>query len=143
MERRERWVFHAKKGIRQGNPLPLYLFVLSINKLSHMILDSIENNKWDYMKIGRGVPRVSHLMFAYDLILFGATTKKQNDIMLKIIEKFCHMSGQGVSMEKLNIKFSRNTSQTTRRIILHKTDFKETEILKLFIDLKLLTTNVR
>lgn len=37
--------FHAKKGIRQGDLLSLYLFVLSIGKLSHMILDSVEQKK--------------------------------------------------------------------------------------------------
>lgn len=53
-----------------------YLFVLCIDKLSHLILDSVEANQWECLKIGKGGPKVSHLMFVDDLILFGAATEK-------------------------------------------------------------------
>lgn len=57
------------------------------------------------MKIGKDGPRVSHLMFADDLILFGATTEKQIYIVPNTLKVFCQVSSQRVSMEKSNITF--------------------------------------
>lgn len=81
--------FNAKKGLRQGDPLSPYLLVLCINKLSHLILDFVEASQWDCLKFAKGGPKVSHLMFADDLILFGAAMEKQIDIMLHILHIFC------------------------------------------------------
>lgn len=66
--------FNLKKGIRQGDTLSLYLFVLCLDKLSHMIMDIMEKREWDGMKVGNNGPKVSHLMFSDDLILFGKAT---------------------------------------------------------------------
>lgn len=96
-----------------------YLFVLCIDKLSHMILDSIDDNQWDCLKIGRG-PKISHMMFADDLIIFGAVTERKISLMLQILHNLCQMSRQRMSMEKSNFTFSRNTNRPIRRLILSK-----------------------
>lgn len=45
-----------------------------MERLSHIICDAVRKRSWSAVKIGRGGPEVSHLMFADDLILFGEAT---------------------------------------------------------------------
>ncbi|KAK3205341.1 hypothetical protein Dsin_019387 [Dipteronia sinensis] len=58
-------------GIRQGDPLSPYLFVLCMEKLSHLINRRVHFGYWKCVKVSRGGPPISHLFFADDFILFG------------------------------------------------------------------------
>ncbi|KAM1885493.1 hypothetical protein ACFX14_038166 [Malus domestica] len=63
--------FSPHCGIRQGDPLSPYLFVLCMEKLSHIINGCITTKKWKPVKLSSNGPFVSHLFFADDLILFA------------------------------------------------------------------------
>lgn len=63
--------FMSERGIRQGDPMSPYIFVLCMDKLSHLISHAVDNGRWKPMRAGRNGPMVSHLMFAADLLLFG------------------------------------------------------------------------
>lgn len=60
--------FKPLRGLRQGDPLSPYLFVLCLEKLSHMISALVQNRKWRLCKFARGAPVLSHLFFADDLV---------------------------------------------------------------------------
>jgi hypothetical protein len=45
--------FKPRRGIRQGDPISPYLFVLCMDKLSHLILQSVSEGKWIGIKAGR------------------------------------------------------------------------------------------
>lgn len=63
--------FTLSRGIRQGDPLSLYLFVLCMKRLSHIISTAVENKFWKPIKVGKNGPCLSHLAFVDDLILFA------------------------------------------------------------------------
>jgi len=63
--------FSPTRGIRQGDPLSPYLFVICMEKLYHIIDDQVEANYWKHMRAGRSGPLISHLLFADDLLLFA------------------------------------------------------------------------
>ena len=63
--------FNPSRGVRQGDPLSLFIFVLSIEKLSYIISDFVENNIWNPMRINRFGLLISHLMFVDDFFLFS------------------------------------------------------------------------
>ncbi|CAN1215741.1 hypothetical protein LINPERPRIM_LOCUS354 [Linum perenne] len=62
-------------------------------------------------------PKLSHIFFADDLVLFEVATRDQCDIISQCLERFCAASGQLVSKEKSHIFFSKNTSFGMRRNI--------------------------
>lgn len=57
-------------------------------------MDSVDANQWEFLKIGNGPPKVYHIMFADDLILFGAETGRKINIVLHILHHLCQMSEQ-------------------------------------------------
>lgn len=97
--------FQPLRGIRQGDPLSSYIFVICIDKPSHIIAEAINKKDWSPMKVGRNGPEVSHLMFADDLLLFSEASKNHAEKVMECISKFCKMFGQKVSSEKTSIFF--------------------------------------
>ncbi|KAL6194708.1 hypothetical protein ACLB2K_035785 [Fragaria x ananassa] len=103
--------FCPESGLRQGDPLSPYLFVLCMEKLSHLITFQVEQGRWKPVKICQNGPAVSHLFFADDLILFGEASLAQAEVMRSCIDCFCLNSGQEVSFEKSSIFCSPNTEE--------------------------------
>ncbi|CAL9020979.1 unnamed protein product [Prunus brigantina] len=86
--------FSPSSGIRQWDPLSPYLFVLCIEKLSHIIVDAVKRRLWKPIKTSRNGPNVSHLFFADDLVLFAEATPCQARVMKDCLDLFCSASGQ-------------------------------------------------
>lgn len=63
--------FSPSRGIRQGDPISPYLVVLCIERLFHAIEKEVGEGNWKPIQITRGDPKISHLAFADDLILFA------------------------------------------------------------------------
>lgn len=60
--------FRPQRGIHQGDPISPYLFVLCMDKLSHLIEQEIVSGNWRADKMGSQGPRIYHLMFMDDLL---------------------------------------------------------------------------
>lgn len=98
-------------GIRQGDPLSPYLFVLAMEKFSQIIKVAIDNGNWKEVKVSRGGTSFSHIFFTDDLVLFGEATKAQASVMRKCLELFCLMSGQKVNFQKSCAYVSPNVTK--------------------------------
>lgn len=59
-----------KRGLRQGDPISPYLFVLCMERLSLLVNQRVEQGLWKPIKVANSGPHVSHLLFADDVILF-------------------------------------------------------------------------
>ncbi|KAK3230980.1 hypothetical protein Dsin_002861 [Dipteronia sinensis] len=109
--------FNPRSGIRQGDPLSPYIFVLCMEKLSHLINQKLEEGAWKPVKVSRGGPGISHLSFIDDLILFGHASVDQAEIMRECLDNFCDLSCQQVSFPKSRILCSRNVSSTNAKML--------------------------
>ncbi|GAU46050.1 hypothetical protein TSUD_191210 [Trifolium subterraneum] len=118
--------FYPKCGVRQGDPMSPYLFVLCMDKLSHLIVEATNNEKWKPMRAGKTGPLISHLMFADDLLLFGQAVEENMIVVMDVLNKFCLMSGQQVNYDKSSIYFSRNVTADMRAILSAQAGLKET-----------------
>ena len=98
------------RGLRQGDPISPYLFLLCAEGLSAM-LRKVEN--WGILRgivVCRQAPLVSHLLFADDCIVFGKASKEEGSRLLKILEVYEKKSRQKLNREKTSLFFSKNTS---------------------------------
>ncbi|CAL9010471.1 unnamed protein product [Prunus brigantina] len=109
--------FSPMNGIRQGDPLSPYLFVLCIEKLSHIICDAVSKKKWRPVKSSQSGPAISHLFFADDLVLFAEASASQAKIMKSCLDLFCSASGQVVNFEKSAVFCSPNTCKEVAKEI--------------------------
>lgn len=83
-----------------------------MDKLTHLIEHEVILNNWKTLKLGRQGSRISYLMFADDLLLFGESIKSQMPCVMRALNMFCIMSGQEVSHEKTSLVFSKNANKS-------------------------------
>ncbi|KAG8382131.1 hypothetical protein BUALT_Bualt05G0044800 [Buddleja alternifolia] len=84
-------IFH-RCGLRQGDPLSPYLFVLCMERLSYMIDEAVQSGGWDPAVIGRRGPSISHMFFADDIILTAKNTPKSAMAIKNTLDLFCNAS---------------------------------------------------
>lgn len=91
--------FKGKRGLRQGDPLSPYLFVIAMNCLSTMLNKGAEEGKFNYHE-KCAATKLTHLCFADDLLIF--TDGEENSVLgvLQILEDFKVKSGLAVSIQK-------------------------------------------
>lgn len=64
------------RGLRQGDPLSPYLFVLCLEYLSNLINQASLSKMWNGIRPSRGSNPITHLFFADDLMLFSNNDEK-------------------------------------------------------------------
>ena len=106
--------FSPSRGLRQGDPLSPYLFLLCTEGLTALLNHAEQSGELVGVKVCRDAPSVTNLLFADDsLILMKANV--QNATCLKsLLDLYCGASGQLVSVDKSSIFFSPNTSVLVR-----------------------------
>lgn len=103
--------FKPGRGIRQGDPVSPYLFVLCMVRLSHIIYKAVQEVRWKGIKTSRNGPTISHLFFANDMVLFTEANESQVDTVLECLNWFCTGSCQKVmNLTKSQICFSNNVN---------------------------------
>ena len=65
-------VFKPNRGIRQGDPLSLYLYIISVNVLSCLIFQQENQQEWKGIKLCRIAHPISHLLYANDSLFFSS-----------------------------------------------------------------------
>jgi hypothetical protein len=97
------------RGIRQGDPLSPYLFILCAEGLSHSLCKAEKEGKINGLAIAKGGTKINHLLFADDSILFCKANFVEWGNVHKILEVYEIASGQKLNREKTSIFFSKNT----------------------------------
>ena len=108
--------FAPRRGLRQGDPMSPYLFVLCMERLACYISHKVVEGVWKPVSFTRGGPKFSHLMFADDLLLFCQATKSQVQMVMHSLNIFCKASGMKVNLEKSKAFCSKNVTARRRDI---------------------------
>lgn len=74
-----------------------------MERLCHLIEHSIDLKEWKPISLSRGGPKLSHICFVDDLILFTEASVAQIRVIKRVLERFCVASGQKLSLEKSKI----------------------------------------
>lgn len=85
--------FHPSWGIRQGDPISPSLFVLCLEWLFHLIDLAISDGSWKPIQLSRWGPKITHLAFADDLLLFAEASLEHAETIMEILNTFCASSG--------------------------------------------------
>ena len=96
------------RGIRQGDPISLYLFILCMDYLRQLIEEKCSENLWQPVKASQSGLAFSHLFFADDLIFFAKADGVNSAAIGDVLDTFCSISSQTVSEAKPRVYFSPN-----------------------------------
>ncbi|KAF7802766.1 ribonuclease H [Senna tora] len=102
--------FTPEAGLRQGDPLSLYLYVLCANVLSNYLIKAQDAKSIRGIKISQNAPSINHLMYADDILLFFRADKKNMETARTLLTQFEAMSGLSMSNQKSEIRFSPSVS---------------------------------
>ena len=96
------------RGIRQGKPLSPYLFLLCSEGLHRLIQRAANLGEIKGVSICRNGPKLTHLLFADDSLLFCRATKEDCQKVLEILSSYERVSGQKLNRAKT---FSSSANQ--------------------------------
>jgi hypothetical protein len=106
--------FIPTRGIRQGDPLSPYLFLLCAEGLSSSLLNVEEIGGIEGVKVCTGAPSVSHLLFADDSLILLKSDLNNAISLQQVLDSYCANSGQLISVAKSSVFFSPNTHVDAR-----------------------------
>lgn len=107
----ETYCIQLGRGLRQGDPLSPYLFVLCMERLGHWLWRKVEEGELKEMRASRGGPVLSFLFFADDLLLFSEASEEQMACLREGLNSFCKASSQRVNFSKSSMLCSTNVSE--------------------------------
>lgn len=110
--------FTPTRGLRQGDAISPYLFVLCMECLSHLIDKAVQDGRYAPIKVARTIPPLSHLFFADDLLLFSEASEKQIRVIMECLNQFCLASSQKVNLQKSYIALFKDVEESTAFRIL-------------------------
>jgi hypothetical protein len=93
------------RGIRQGDPISPYLFLLCTEGLSNLLFQKENLGVLHGVRNGRSGPPISHLLFADDSIFFAQSDVRSVEALKETLATYCEGSGQKINIEKSSIFF--------------------------------------
>jgi hypothetical protein len=92
--------FSPTQGIRQGDPLSPFLFIIMEEGLSCSIQDSIENQTLSRIPLHGIDPLIYHIQFVDYTLMMGSPTVHESQTILSIIQAFCEASRMDINKDK-------------------------------------------
>ncbi|XP_042939332.1 uncharacterized protein LOC122274351 [Carya illinoinensis] len=123
------------RGLRQGEPLSPYLFILCFEVLGGMLDKAKEKGLVSRFPFARGSLLVNHLFFADDSLLFCRANALEWNRLIKVLNSYENASGQRLNMDKTSIYFSKNTSPINKETILAAAQVKEAKAFEKYLGL--------
>ena len=88
--------FFPTRGIRQGDPISPYLFLLCVEGLSCLLQQKEASGHLKSIRNGRNGPPISHLLFAADSVFFTKGDNRSINALKSALQIYCDGSGQRI-----------------------------------------------
>ncbi|XP_019175465.1 PREDICTED: uncharacterized protein LOC109170766 [Ipomoea nil] len=102
------------RGLRQGDPLSPYLFIICAEGLSLLLQQAHTVGSLHGCRVARGASPISHLFIADDSLLFFKANVEEAGEIKRCLSVYEDLSGQAVNYHKSSICYSKNTSNVDR-----------------------------
>ena len=109
--------FPPTRGLRQGDPISPYLFLLCAEGLNALLAQATLSKKIQGISISRRGPKLSHLFFADDSVLFCRASLQECHAIQDILRTYERASGQQINQDKTTLFFSSSTQEETQNEI--------------------------
>ena len=116
--------FSATRGIRQGDPLSPFLFIIIAEGLGRLLRDMQNSGQIKGLNLCENQPAQTHQQFVDDNMLMGPSSVQESRGIKKGLDLFLLASGLEINKEKSQV-FFLNTSRVAKRNILRILQFSE------------------
>ena len=115
-----------ERGIRQGDPLSPFLFILCAEALVSRLNNSEVLGQLHGIKLAASSPAVHHLLFADDSLLLCNATAAEAEEVMRCIRLYGEASGQMVNFQKSSIIFGSKVPESLKGTIQNITGITTT-----------------
>ncbi|XP_024190496.1 uncharacterized protein LOC112194497 [Rosa chinensis] len=98
------------RGLRQGDPLSPYLFLLRVEGFSALLQKKQSDGLLSGIEVFQDAPSVNHLFFADDSMLYAKAELEDCYQIQEVLETYGRASGQLVNFDKSSVVFSKNVT---------------------------------
>jgi hypothetical protein len=106
------------RGIRQGDPISPYLFILCAKAFSSLLQHAYMKGTISGVPTSKNGPKIIHLFFADDSLIFCKANQVEWRRLLNILDIYERGYGQKINLNKTVVFFSCNTCLSRRQEIL-------------------------
>lgn len=92
--------FRPRRGIRQGDPLSPFLFLIAIEALSRLLTREESRGNIHGIKMSRGCPTFIHSLFANNLFIFARANDENLLLIFSHLDTYQKWSGQCINRQK-------------------------------------------
>jgi mannosylglycoprotein endo-beta-mannosidase len=132
--------FQSTRGIRQGDPLSPYLFVLAMEGLSGIIHQNISNGKFQHHWRCKAT-NITHLCFADDLMMFCHADVDSISMLKASLDRFSSLSGLYINLAKSSLYLS-SIDGRLRSCIADNIGIQETMLPVRYLGVPLISTRL-
>jgi hypothetical protein len=108
------------RGIRQGDPISPYLFLLCTEGLSNLLFLKENVGALQGVRNGREGPPISHLLFADDSIFFARSDARSVEALKETLLLYCQGSGQKINIDKSSIFFGLHCDSQVKLDVMNR-----------------------
>ncbi|XP_048621839.1 uncharacterized protein LOC106398406 [Brassica napus] len=106
-----------ERGIRQGDPLSPFLFVMCTEGLIHLLEKAVQEGKIQGIQFTLEGPMIHHMLFADDSLLICRASAEQATELVKILKIYERATGQKLNLENSAITFGSKVTETVKASI--------------------------
>jgi ribonuclease HI len=134
--------FSPSRGIRQGDPLSPFLFIIMAEGLSRSIHAAIASNLLTGLPLHGISPPISHSQFVDDTLMMGTPTAREANSLLSILQTFSEASGMDCNKDKSQIFFF-NTPPPIQRHVSDILGFNRSSLPSKYLGIPLIDNALR